>query len=150
MLRAFVIPDDLARRAAGFQGRLPYDRDRPLDSAPMPRLRIDPRTALLVAAACVAIVAVGVIVLSRAPALIAGRLRSVAARRDLQASWRTIRVRWPVETEITDLRLVNANGDTAAVADRVEIGVNPWSILVLAPSRRRIRNEHATIAMHSL
>jgi hypothetical protein len=36
------------------------------------------------------------------------------------------------------------------VADRVEVGVNPWSILVLAPSPSRIRVEGATIEMHSL
>ena len=66
--------------------------------------------------------------------LVAGRVRSAASSRSLQASWSELRVSWPATVNGRDLVLLSAKGDTVLVARRFEAKPRMWSLFRLRPT----------------
>lgn len=84
-----------------------------------------------------------------APALIASRIRRIASERGLAASWRSLGVHPPLTVRVTGLAFVRADGDTAARVESAELGIDPWSVLTLAPRPTRLALQGARFAPHA-
>src|SRR5262245_17415581 len=87
-----------------------------------------------VAIAAIALVILGFLLIGPiGRAVVAGRLRSTAAHRDLTASWRRLDVGWLGSARVEGLVLRRASGDTAVTVRSARIGLEPGSLLVLRP-----------------
>ncbi len=66
--------------------------------------------------------------------LVAGRVRSAASSRSLEANWSELHVAWPATIRLRDLVLLNNLGDTVLVTRRFEAKPRLWSLLQLHPT----------------
>lgn len=103
-----------------------------------------------------AFAAIGVVLLLAAAAaigpvargLVALRLRQVAAGRDAEVSWRSLRVGWPLRVALVGLTLRGlAAGDTLFRAESLSVVVDPWSPWTLHPRASAVTLAHATLRL---
>ena len=80
--------------------------------------------------------------------LVALRLRQVAAGRDAEVSWRSLRVGWPLRVALAGLTLRGlAAGDTLFRAESLSVVVDPWSLWTLHPRASAVTLAHATLRL---
>ena len=73
-----------------------------------------------------------------APGLIGQRVRALATGRGLTATWRALAVRPPFVISLRGLVLAGAAGDTAVRIESLDLGIDPWSMLLLSPRPARV------------
>ena len=83
------------------------------------------------------------------PGLVAQRLHALAQGRGLTATWRTLSVRPPLAIALRGLALTTAAGDTTAGVDSLEVALDAWSVLSLAPRPSRVAVRGARVAARS-
>ena len=92
----------------------------------MPNPRVLRQGAIALAVLFVLVVTTGVL----APRVAALRLRAMAHARGLEATWRTLDVRWPAGARVTGLVLrAVASGDTVLVADSLDMTLRLGALL---------------------
>jgi hypothetical protein len=114
------------------------------------RLPAPPYLRRFAVLAAVAVAGVFVVLITFLPGIVGARLRAIAARRDIALTWRALRLAPPFAVAIDDLRFLDAQGDTALTAGRVEVALDPLSVLALSPRPDRFRLSNARIDVDRL
>ena len=95
-----------------------------------------------------ALVLLGALLLFLRPlgrALVAQRVRSLAARRELRADWRRLDVGWSGAVRIDGLALTRADHDTVATVETTRLRVAPRSLFAGRPRPGSVAFEHVRI-----
>jgi hypothetical protein len=93
---------------------------------------------LVLLAAAVALVVLGLVLVASAPRRIGRKIRAVAAERGLDARWTSLRLRPPFRIAARGVVLTRAGADTIARIDSLDVDVDPLSVLLFSPRATRL------------